>query len=224
MHLLARCVKYCCFTWHHFSLWKVSWKCRTFGQQGILNLVSLVNSLEHLWTIQFHRRWQTQGLPCLKQGIVGEGRGSLHGATWEITDLQPEKVFQPVYHHAANSLPFTVMLKEQGLCWNNFLDSMWSFSCPGCKVSKPKLRQVPCSCKWLSWNTACPVSQSPDASSGLCTYLLFLIHFLSLHCSLFFTQWNLRASHPILQFSGPLGTENACFVEYSSLYHPHGLL
>ena len=117
MHLLARCVmEYCFFTWHHFSLWKFSWKCHTFGQQGILNLVSLVNSLEHLWTIQFHRHWQTQGLPYLKQWIVGEGRGSLPGATWEITDPQSEKVFQPIYHGAANSSPFSVMLKEQGLC------------------------------------------------------------------------------------------------------------
>jgi len=91
-------------------------KCHTFGQQGILNLVSLVNSLEHLWTIQFHRCWQTQGPPCLKQWIVGEGRGSLPGATWEITDPQSEKVFQPIYHGAANSSPFSVMLKEQGLC------------------------------------------------------------------------------------------------------------
>ena len=93
------------------------------------------------------------------------------GATWEITDPQPEKVFQPVYHGAANSSPFTVTLKEQGFCSNNFLDSMWSFSCPVCKVSKRKLRQLPCSCKWLCWNTGCPVSQPPDASSGLCTYL-----------------------------------------------------
>lgn len=69
----------CFFTWHHFSLWKFSWKCHTFGRQGILNLVSLVNSLEHLWTIQLHRRWQTQGPPCLKQCIVGDRRGSHKG-------------------------------------------------------------------------------------------------------------------------------------------------
>ena len=135
---------------------------------------------------------------AVKQCKVGEGRGSLSGATWGITGPQPKKALPTSLPrcckrpHRGHSPRFNVMLNEQGLCWNNFLDSRWSRSCPERQVSRPKLRQLLCSCK-------CPAgpetqgiqSASPQTPSQLwALYLLacsLSVFYLSLPCSLFFT-------------------------------------
>lgn len=66
----------------------------------------------------------------------------------------------------------------------------------------------------LTLNKVYPVSRFQNAKPTLDSILilLFLIHF-SLFCSLFFILLKFSAFHPILQFSGSLGTETAHFME-----------